>query len=181
MRELSLHILDVVQNSLAAGATTIEITVAELIRANRLQITIADNGRGMAAEELRRVLDPFYTSRRTRKVGLGLPLFQAAAQRSGGDFRIVSQPGEGTNVSAVFQYDHLDRAPLGNLTETLVTLIVCNPGVRFLYRHSLNDRTFDFDSEDARSLPCGAPVALPQTVERLKSYIKQGIDGLSMN
>lgn len=180
MRELSLHVLDIVQNSLAAGATEIEILVAEWIHKNQLRIAVVDNGRGIAAEKLERVLDPFYTSRRTRKVGLGLSLFQAAAVRCGGDFRVDSQPDRGTTVTAVFQYDHLDRAPLGNIADTLVTLIVCNPEIRFRYRHEVNQKSFQFDSGELTRLTGGEAVSLPQMADRLKKYLQHEIECLSL-
>jgi hypothetical protein len=124
MRELSLHILDVMQNSLEAGATLIELTVDEDLPADRLTITVRDNGRGMDEATLARVTDPFFTTRKTRHVGLGIPLFQAAAERCDGDLRLASQVGVGTTLTADFQHSHLDRAPLGDLTGTLMSVIL---------------------------------------------------------
>ena len=109
MRELSLHLLDIVQNALEAGASRVQITVNEDARHNRLTITVEDNGRGMDAEMLARVADPFFTTRKTRHVGLGIPLFKAAAQRCAGDLIITSEPGQGTKVVAEMQRDHIDR------------------------------------------------------------------------
>ena len=113
MRELSLNVLDIAQNSLSAGATLVEITVTEETAADRLIIAIGDNGRGMTPEQVRRVSDPFYTTRTTRKVGMGIPLFRMAAEMAGGSLDIDSVPGEGTRVTAAFGLSHIDRMPLG--------------------------------------------------------------------
>lgn len=124
MRELSLHILDVLENSLEAGATCVELIVEEDLSADHLAITVRDNGRGMSEAQLARIFDPFYTTRKTRHVGLGLPLFKAAAERCNGDLTVISQPGLGTTLRVTFQHSHIDRAPLGNLMGTLVTFIL---------------------------------------------------------
>ncbi len=124
MRELSLHILDALQNSLEAGATLVELTVDEDLGADRLTITIRDNGRGMDEATLRHVTDPFFTTRKTRRVGLGIPLFKAAAEHCNGSFVITSAQGEGTTVVATFQHSHLDRAPLGDIAGTLLSFIL---------------------------------------------------------
>jgi len=124
MRELSLHILDALENSLEAGATAIELTIEEDMRADRLTIAVRDNGRGMSKAQLDRVFDPFFTTRTTRHVGLGVPLFKAAAQRCNGDLTVTSQPGEGTTLQAIFQHSHIDRAPLGDIQGTLLAVIL---------------------------------------------------------
>ena len=126
MKELSLHILDIAQNSINALANIIRITVKEDTSRDELIILVEDNGQGMDKETINKVKDPFFTSRNTRKVGLGIPLLQAAAKRCGGDLKIQSEPGKGTRVTAYFIDSHIDRAPLGNLCDTLLSLIVCN-------------------------------------------------------
>ncbi|MCX7706798.1 MAG: ATP-binding protein, partial [Anaerolineae bacterium] len=135
MRELSLHILDALQNSLEAGATLVELTVDEDLAADRLTIVIRDNGRGMDEATLARVTDPFFTTRKTRHVGLGIPLFKAATERCNGDFVITSAPGKGTTLEATFQHSHIDRAPLGDMVGTLLSFILggtCD--VRYVHR-----------------------------------------------
>jgi anti-sigma regulatory factor (Ser/Thr protein kinase) len=124
MRELSLHILDILQNSVEAGATRVELTIDEDLAADRLTITIEDNGRGIPPEKLPALFDPFYTTRSTRHVGLGLPLLKAAAERCNGDVTVASEVGAGTTLTAAFQHSHLDRAPLGDLTGTLLTFVL---------------------------------------------------------
>jgi anti-sigma regulatory factor (Ser/Thr protein kinase) len=136
MQDLSLHILDVVENSIAAGASRIEIRIVEETRKDRLTLEIVDNGRGMDAETRRKALDPFYTTRSTRRVGLGLPLLAQAARESGGILEIDSEPGRGTTVRAVFKLSHPDRKPLGDIPETLRTIVSGRPelDLHFEYR-----------------------------------------------
>jgi hypothetical protein len=131
MRELSMHILDLVQNSLAAKASFIRISVAESTKENLMRIEVSDNGSGIESGRLRRITDPFYTSRAGRKIGLGLSLLQAAAERSGGGLRVESSPGKGTTVEATFLLNHIDRAPLGRLSDLMAVLMICNPEVDF--------------------------------------------------
>ncbi len=135
MRELSLHILDALQNSLEAGATLVELIIDEDLPADRLTITIRDNGRGMDEATLARVTDPFFTTRKTRHIGLGIPLFKMAAERCNGGLAITSQVGQGTTLVATFQHSHLDRAPLGDMAGTLLSFILggmCD--VRYVHR-----------------------------------------------
>jgi anti-sigma regulatory factor (Ser/Thr protein kinase) len=131
MRELALHILDLVQNSIAAKASLIRISILESVADNILRIEVGDNGAGIESQRLSRVTDPFYTSRAGRKTGLGLSLFQAAAERTGGGLRVESSPGQGTTVQATFRLDHIDRAPLGRLADVTAVLMICNPEVEF--------------------------------------------------
>jgi len=146
LRELSLHILDIVENGVAAGADFIRITVDEARRDDRITITITDNGRGIPAEKIDRLTDPFITLRPTRRVGLGLPLLSAAAQRCDGALDVSSKAGDGTRVQAVFRYSHIDRAPMGDMAATITTLIMGNPGIDFVYRHIIDGREFTLDT-----------------------------------
>ena len=146
MIEISLHILDVVQNSIKAEATNIEICVDENIKENYLEVSVKDNGCGMDEEFLKNVTDPFVTKRTTRKVGLGLSLLKSNAEMTGGSMKITSKLGEGTYVSALFGYDSIDRQPLGDMAFTMVTLISCNPYIDFVYKHTINDKMFEFST-----------------------------------
>jgi signal transduction histidine kinase len=138
MRELSLHILDVVENGITAGGDCIWIEVDEARKKDLLKIVIRDNGRGMPVEKLENIDDPFITSRTTRRVGLGLSLLAAAAKRCEGELRVNSEPGKGTEVEATFRYNHIDRAPLGDMAATIGTLILGNPGIDFIYAHHID-------------------------------------------
>ena len=131
MTEISLNILDVAENSIRAKASLIEIVVEADISENRLIVMIKDNGCGMSPEQVEQVTDPFFTTRKTRKVGLGIPFFKMAALSVDGDFKIVSQEGEGTLVRAEFRLNHIDRMPLGDINGTIYTLIHFNPDIDF--------------------------------------------------
>jgi len=147
LEDLSLHILDIAENSVRAGADLIQITIDEDIEKDILTIEIEDNGEGMDEETLEKVTDPFFTSKTLRKVGLGVSLLKEAARMTGGDLEITSSPGEGTNLRATFQYSHIDRKPIGDMTATMITLIFGNRDTRFIYSHKRNGRSFHADSE----------------------------------
>ncbi len=147
MEDLSLHILDIVENSIEAKASKIRIKVNEDMKKNLLTIEIKDNGDGMDKETIKKILDPFYTTRTTRKVGLGLSLLAQATKESGGNIKIKSIIGKGTSVKAVFQYNHVDRKPLGDIEKTLTTLIVGNPEINFIYEHRRGDVKFKLDTK----------------------------------
>ncbi len=140
MEDLSLHILDIMENSLAASANRIEITIAEDTLDDRLSLEIRDNGRGMDAEARSNALDPFYTTRTTRRVGLGLSLLAQAAKQSGGTFELVSEPGRGTTVRAAFQLNHPDMKPLGDIAETLRTILVSRPELDLQFRYTQDSK-----------------------------------------
>jgi len=175
VRELSLHILDVLENALEAGATRVELSIIEDPEMDKLTIDVQDNGRGMDAEATRRALDPFFTTRTTRHVGLGLPLFAAAARRCDGDLTLESVPGQGTRVRATFRHNHLDRAPLGNLTDSLLAFLLSERGeIELRYRHLANSRTFQFDTAAIQAELGEVPLSHPQAREWLYEYIAEG-------
>ncbi len=141
MEDLSLHTLDVAENAIRAGARKIEIGIFEDIEGNLLSIRIKDDGVGMDEETLEKALDPFFTTKRNRRIGLGLSMLAQAAKEAGGDIKLDSKIGKGTDVLATFRYDHLDRKPLGDMNETMATLIAGHPEVRFIYEHKKNGET----------------------------------------
>ena len=151
MKELSLHLLDVAKNSVAAGATWVDVSLDE-DKDGRLTIVISDNGRGMSPEFLAQVTDPFTTTRTTRKVGLGLPLYRMAAEQTGGSLDIQSTLGKGTTVTAVFHRRHLDCPPLGDLAGTVALLIQGSPELDLHYRHTTPRGT----ARACHRRPCGA-------------------------
>jgi anti-sigma regulatory factor (Ser/Thr protein kinase) len=171
MTELSLNILDAAQNSIAANAALIEITVSESESDNLLCVTIRDNGRGMDEKLLKSVADPFVTTRTTRKVGLGIPFFKMAAELTGGKFEIKSRPGKGTVIKADFVLDHIDRPPLGNMRETLLALIKCNPDTDFVYNREINEKSFRFDTREVRAEIPGISLAEPEVLEFISEYL----------
>jgi len=151
VEDLSLHILDIVENSIKAKASRIEIKVVEDIGKDLLTIEIKDNGQGIDEETIKKVFDPFFTTRTTRRVGLGLPLLSQAARESGGDIEIESEVGRGTRVKATFGYSHIDRKPLGNMEATLTTLIAGNPEVDFIYEHKKDELEYRLDTKEIRA------------------------------
>lgn len=176
MKDLALHILDLVQNSLRAGARLIEIHLAEEVEKDLLHVAIEDDGKGISAGILERILDPFYTTRTSRRVGLGLPLFQAAARRSGGDLAITSVPGKGTRLEATFQLRHWDRPPLGDMAETILALIAANPGVDFVYRRKRDEKEFTFDTRQIKAVLEEVPINNPSVLKYLRRELKSSLN-----
>ncbi|MGI6092095.1 MAG: ATP-binding protein [Veillonellaceae bacterium] len=178
MRELSLHILDLVQNSLEAGSSEVSLVVIEDLANDKLVITVSDNGRGMSESKRNSVSDPFVTSRHTRRVGLGLPLVDMYTQLCNGSMNIQSQPGAGTTVQAIFQYSHFDRPPLGNMVETIKTIIIANPGLLFKYTHKVGDKTFQLSTHDITEALGDVPLSFPEVIVWLDEYLTTNLDGL---
>lgn len=183
MKDLSLHILDLSQNSVAAGASLIEISVIEDTKNDRLTICIEDNGKGMDKDLLEKVKDPFVTTRTTRKIGLGIPLMQAACRRCEGDLSIESQKNVGTKLTATFKRSHIDRAPLGNIAETMLSLILagCSESsiIDFVYRHVMDQKEFCMDTREIRRM-LGSEISLaePDVLMWIKDYINDGMENL---
>lgn len=176
MRELSLHILDIAQNSIEAGADNIEITVEENEASDLLTIRISDDGPGIPGEILKDITDPFVTSRRTRRVGLGIPLFQEASRMAGGDFQIQSVVGQGTQVEAGFKISSIDRAPLGDMAETMALLITCNPHVNFKYQHSRGKDKYVCSTSALADMLGEIPIGSPCGVPVIRNIIKKGLE-----
>jgi Signal transduction histidine kinase len=173
MQEISLNILDAVQNSIKAGALLIQIEINEAITQNRLTVCVTDNGCGMNAEQLNAVTDPFFTTRKTRKVGLGVPFFKMAAEMTGGSFDIHSELGVGTKLCAEFVYDNIDRMPLGSMEDTVGLLIQCNPGVDFVYKHIYENKSYVLDTREIKKVLEGVPIEHVEVVLYLKNVITE--------
>lgn len=179
MEDISLHILDIAENSVAAGATVITITLVEDTGRDLLTLDIEDNGRGIPAAVIEEVLDPFYTTRTTRKVGLGLSLLSQSAKEAGGGMSIESTEGTGTHISAHFQNCHIDRKPLGNLADTFSVLIAGNPDIDFIIACSLNGREFLFDTRLIRADLEGIPLNAPDVMAALRKHLQESLAGLN--
>ena len=174
-RELSQHILDIFENGAHAGASLTHIDIEEDLQRDRLSITIQDNGRGMDAEMLRHITDPWVTTRTTRKVGLGIPFLKQTAEMCGGEFSIRSTPGVGTLTHATFQHSHIDRPPLGDLAGTLLCMIVGYPGVDIVYRHRVAEREFTLDTREIRAiLGEDVPLSDPDVLGFLRETLETG-------
>ncbi len=180
MQDFSLHILDLAENSITAGATRIEIRIDEDSSRDLLTIEIIDNGRGMSREMAGRALDPFVTTRTTRNVGLGLPLFAQAARACNGDVRIESEPGRGTTLKGTFEASHIDRKPWGSMADTLITLIAGNPGISFLYQHRRDDRTYRLDTGAIREELGDVPVSDPRVIGLIRGDLEEGLAQLGV-
>jgi len=185
MKELALHILDIAENSVAARAQNIALWIDEDLQADRLLIRIQDDGKGMDEETARRVVDPFVTSRTTRKVGLGLPLLKAAAESCHGDLVIHSKPDQGATVEVTFQHSHIDRMPLGDVAATMLSLIVAHPEIHwrleYTGRHPKGQQvpTFSFDDQPVKE-PLGDVDLLcdPDVLAYLRGTLEEGIGDL---
>lgn len=180
MTELSLNVLDIAENSTRAKAKLIEISVSVNTNSDILEITIKDDGCGMSNEQLKKASDPFFTTRTTRKVGLGISLFQFAAQSTGGSFQINSILGKGTTVYASFGLSHIDRMPLGDITSTIHTLITMHTDTDFLYTYVYNDRSFILDTREFRVVLEDVPFDVPEVSAYIKEYLTENkieVDG----
>ncbi len=180
MLELSLHILDIVENSTRAGAKNVTIDVTEDEEADRFTLEIGDDGKGMDPETLKKALDPFYTSKKVRRVGLGLPMLAEAAERTGGFFQIASKAGEGTRVLAVFGYSHIDRQPLGDIAGTLTALVTGNPDVNMVYRHRKNGRFFVLDTAEVKRELGDVPINHVAVLGFLREEIRKGLENIGV-
>jgi hypothetical protein len=170
--------MDIAENSIAAGATKIEITVKEDITENLFYICIKDNGSGMDEATLKKATDPFFTGRTVRRVGLGLPLFKQNAERTGGRFEIKSRPNCGTEVTGCFILDHLDRPPLGDVANTIVIMAAANRSVHFIYTHSTPKGEFVFDTKKIKKVLDGVPMDNPEIFKALIEMIKEEINDI---
>ena len=179
MRELSLHILDIAENGITAGADCIDILVHEARTEDVLTIKIKDNGRGMPADKLKNLTDPFITSRTTRRVGLGLSLLATAAERCDGKLEVETKTGVGTEVVVTFQYSHIDRAPLGDMASTITTLIMGNPQTDFVYNHIIDSDDFVMDTRELKEELGDEALANPIVIHSLTESIRNSLDQIT--
>ena len=184
MRELSLNVMDIAQNSISAGASLITITVVEDAELDELSISIGDTGRGMTPEQVEHVTDPFFTTRTTRSVGLGVPLFKMEAEMTGGRFSIESTLGVGTTTTAVFKPSSVDMIPLGDINGTVSMLVMMNPDLDFLYTRSYKPmegerREFALDTRELRTvLGEDVPLNLPDVTGWVNEFLSENTDEL---
>ncbi len=175
MKELSLNILDIAKNSVKAEATLTEILIDET--EETLTLTFNDNGYGMSEETVKSVVNPFYTTRTTRSVGLGIPLLKLEAEQTGGSLSITSVPKEvdssshGTKVTAIFNKNHLDFTPLGDVTQSIVTLIGGHPDTDFLFRHTYRDKEVVIDTRELRSQLEDVPLDTYEVIKWVQEYL----------
>ena len=178
MNELSLHILDICQNSIKADSTLVEITINEDLKNNTYEILIKDNGKGMDKRTLSEVSDPFFTTRTTRKVGLGISLFKMAAELSDGSFKIDSTVDVGTVVHAVFGHNHINRAPLGVIEDTISILCLNETDIDITYTHNYNDACYVFSTAEVKEVLDGIPFTDYTVIMWIKNNIKDGLTSI---
>ena len=181
MRELSLHLLDIVENSISAKSKNILIEVIEDTNTDKLRMSVLDDGVGMDSDMVTKITDPFVTSRTTRKVGLGIPLLKAAAEGCNGSFSINSTPGKGTRIDVVFQLSHIDRMPLGNISDTISSLVIGSPEVHWVFRYKINDMEFEFDDAPIKHELEGVSLTEPPVITFIRHYIEDGIRDIKSN
>jgi len=175
MRDLALHILDILQNSVTAGATLVKLQIDELPDKDEYLLKFTDNGKGMGSEMLKQVTDPFFTTRTTRKVGLGLPLLKQNAERTGGSMIIQSEPGIGTEVKVVFIYDNIDRLPTGDIAGVMALTVSSYPAIDFVYSHSTPFGTFIFNTIEIKETLGDLPINNPQVIAFMKDLISDNL------
>jgi anti-sigma regulatory factor (Ser/Thr protein kinase) len=178
LREIALHILDIAENSVAAGAKTVEITVDEDQARNRIRIAIQDDGKGMDPQMLSSVADPFVTSRTTRVAGLGIPFLKAAAEACNGSLRLASEPGRGTCLEAEFERDHIDRMPLGDLPGTIMALVVGFPETHWVFHYQVDGERFTFDDGPLKRELGDLPLSEPSVLRFIRETLQAGVLGI---
>jgi len=178
LRELALHLLDIAENSVAAQAKNITLTVKEDLVNDRLRLVVQDDGKGMDADMVARVVDPFVTSRTTRKVGLGIPLLKEAAEACKGFLKIDSAPGKGTTLTVEFQHSNIDRMPLGDVAGTVLSLVVAFPNIHWRLIYQVNQKTFEFDDQPVKEALEGISLTEPEVIGYLRNSLSEGISEL---
>ena len=181
MQDFSLHILDLVENSISAEAKLIEIKIDEDSDKDCLTIEIKDNGKGMSQEMVAKVLDPFVTTRTTRHVGLGLSLFAQDARDCNGEATIRYELGGGTTLVGRFQLSHIDLKPWGSMVNTVLTLVVGNPGIDFYYHHHKNGFEYVLDTRVIKKELDGVPLSNPEVVNLLKNDLKDNLNQIGID
>jgi len=178
MQELSLNVLDIAQNSVRAQAKNITVEIIEDAAADLLTIKIEDDGCGMTEDQVARVTDPFFTTRTTRRVGLGIPFFKMAAEMCDGSFSIDSTVGKGTTVKAEFGYSHIDRMPLGDIAATMSLLICANEEINIRYLHRVNGEEFDISTAVFKEILQGVPLANPEISRFIGDFLEENVKAL---
>lgn len=181
LREISLHILDIAENSIQAGAGNVNIKIIENQKDDRLRVEITDDGKGMDENTTKQVIDPFFTSRTTRKVGLGLPFLKEAAEACNGLLEIKSEVGKGTTIYVEFQLSHIDRMPLGDIENTFLNLLIGYPEVHWVFEYENDHKVFFLDDAVIKNELAGIPLSEPVVLVYLRELIFSGIKVIHTN
>lgn len=175
MKDISLHILDIAENSVTAGAQTLQIVIEEMPAQDLYTLVIEDDGKGMETDFVMKVTDPWITTRTTRRFGLGLPLLHQNCELAGGSLDIVSQQGKGTSVKAVFQLSHIDRPPAGDIPTTLRLLMAARPDLHLVYEHRTTNGTFVFDTLQVKDAIGNLPLNHPEVLRMCSIFMKANL------
>ena len=181
MKELSLHVYDLMENSIAAKASLIELTIIDSLKDNIYSFMIKDNGKGMSQDFLAKVTDPWTTTRTTRKVGIGLPLIKMNTELCGGGMNIESEVGKGTTLGFWFQHDHIDRAPMGDLAGTIVMLCAQHEEIHYIYRHITDEGEYTFDTDEVKEALDGMSMNDINIIKYLKEMIQENLKEIGFN
>ena len=181
MKELSMHVYDLMENSTAANSTEVKLTIKDSLKDNVYAFTIEDNGKGMSPEFLAKVTDPYTTSRTTRKVGLGLPLIKMNTENCGGGMKLQSEVGKGTRLDFWFQHNHWDRPPMGDLAGTIVMLCAAHQDIHIIYRHITDDGEFVFDTEEIKEALDGLDMNDVKVYGWLKDMVRENLEEINYN
>jgi anti-sigma regulatory factor (Ser/Thr protein kinase) len=179
MEDISLHILDIAENSISAGASLIKITISEKTEEDLFSVEVEDNGKGIPEDIRAGVLDPFCTTRTTRRVGLGLSLLAQAARETGGDISLKTGDATGTTVTAIFRKSHIDMKPLGNISESLVVLVAGNPAIDFLFTYTKDGNMFSLDTRQIKETLDGVPINSSAVLSFLRDYLGASLRDLN--
>lgn len=175
MKDIAMHILDIAYNSVRALSSLITINIVDSMIDNKIEITIQDNGKGMSEETLKQVVNPFYTTRTTRRIGLGIPLFKEGVEMTGGNFKITSKLNKGTTTYGCYVKNHLDTPPMGDLCETFITLIQADANIDYLITYQTDKTSFCLDTKEIKKILDGISINEPEIILWLKDYIKEGM------
>ena len=181
MKELAMHVYDLMENSTAANSTEVKLTIRDSLKDNIYAFTIEDNGKGMTPEFMAKVTDPYTTSRTTRKVGLGLPLIKMNTENCGGGMKLQSEVGKGTRLDFWFQHNHWDRPPMGDLAGTIVMLCAAHEDIHIIYKHITDEGEFVFDTDEIHEALDGMSMNDVKVMGWLKDMVHENLEAIHYN
>ena len=176
MDDICAHITDIAANAISAEAKKVFVFLEKSIINNRLYLKVSDNGKGMDEETVKRVIDPFFSTKTGRKVGLGIPLLKGTAETCGGHFSLNSSPGVGTEIEVSFLLDHPDLPPLGKLKDNILMLVVSNPEINYSFNIKTDDNDFLFDTKEINNMLDGLPINNPEVIKFLTIYLDENLE-----
>lgn len=178
MQDLAMHLLEIIMNSISAGAKRIGITFLESTKDNTIEMGVQDDGKGMSQEMVERVTNPFTTGRKTRNVGLGVAFMYGLCEQCNGSFHVESELGKGTTVRAIVERNHIDLPPRGNLGEMMMACLQANEDIDYRFVYKIDDNEFTFDTIEVKEQLDGVPIREPEILLWLRDYINEGIEAI---